>query len=230
MLKSLFYGGSQTKSGRLSSKPVAKSQFKKLRRLESIVRLENAGFSEIAMAAMLTISVPRLRDIKKSSDYLNARIKITHGIILDNAGELSLIKDQRREILTQQLPAALQVLANELQRTPITLGERKHQTDVARDILDREGTFAKISRAEIKPVDLFDFEHADEASKGIIATIKGIAAPLTQEQITASITTNTEFSNSHTLSDVDQQEALDELERNFEAEALKLLPTAGEVQ
>ena len=67
---SLHYGGSINRKTRtLGSKPHQGRQFKAHKRLETIVRLENAGFTESATAAMLVISVPRLRTIKKTSRH-----------------------------------------------------------------------------------------------------------------------------------------------------------------
>ena len=223
----LHYGGALSSTNRLARKPDAKHHFRTLKRLETSARLENAGIPEIAAAAMLTISLRRLQSIKSSPDYLKVRMQITHGIIIDAESQLDLIKSQRKEMLAQLLPSAFQVLANELNAKATTITERKHQVDVARDIMDREGTFAKVSRAEIKPVDAFDFERMDEASRSIINTIRGIAAPATPIHAAAAVEVNNEFSNSHTLSQVDQQSALDKLEA--EAAMLEALSMEGPV-
>lgn len=238
----LHYGGSLSrKTGRLGAKPAAQAQFKSQKRLETIVRLENAAIPESACAAMLCISVPRLRTIKKSPEYLAARIRITHGIILDHDSQIETIKSQRKEMLTQLLPPALQILANELSQPAHTLAERKHQAAIAQDLLDREGTFAKISKTEIKPVDAFDFEKADTASASVINTLK---SAVSQQRLSASasstvdthsahtadaVAANDEFSRSHTLSAVDQQAALDALEESADpADLLEFMPLKSE--
>ena len=232
-LSSLHYGGSLNANGRIGRKPNKGNQFINLQRFEKIVRLESAGFGHGAIAAMLCISPHRLTHIKNSPDYLIARMKITHGIILDHDKNLSLIKEQRREMLTQLLPPALQILANELQRTPQTFADRKQQTALALELMDREGTFAKVSRTEVKPVEAFDFEAKDAESRSILEAIRRVAPPsnasmhsvLAQEA-------NAEFSNSHTLSAVDQQAALEELDKTpllESKELLELLPTDGTV-
>lgn len=244
----LHYGGTQNpKSAALGPKPSAGKQFKTQKRFETIVRLENAGFSEAASAAMLCISVPRLRYLKKQSDYLIVRAKLTHGIILDWDNELAKVKEQRKELLTAMLPPALLCLSQEIQRPAITLAERKHQAQVAQDILDREGTFAKISRAEIKPVDHFEFERYDAASKGIIAALTGTGghaatgsvnnviamnedgsprAPFGAHTIEA-VAANEAFSNSHTLSQTDQEKALAQLEAEALLEGIDLTKPAN---
>jgi hypothetical protein len=216
----LNYGGSINPTGALGPKPQRGRQFRTQKRLETIVRLENAGFTPQQMAPMLGVSIPRIKSILQTPAYLNARIKITHGIIVDHDASLAEIKSQRREMLTQMLPAAFQVLANELLSSGVTIAERKHKVAVAQDLLDREGSLAKISRAEVKPVDQFDFEKADAASAALLQTIRGIAPAPTEvsEDVAAALAANLKFANSHTLSAVDQQSALDKLE----AEASKL--------
>jgi len=122
---------------------------------------------------MLSISIPRLRSIKRSSDYLKARVAITHGIIIDTEGALADIKEQRKEMLTQMLPPALRVIANAVCQPPTSFPERALQIRVAQDILDREGTYAKISRSEIKPVDRFDWESTEHSAREVISIVRG---------------------------------------------------------
>jgi methyl-accepting chemotaxis protein len=197
--------------------------FKKTKKLEMLVRMENAGLTIHTIAAMLCVSTNRIIQIKKSPDYLIARMKITHGLILDQDMSLATIKEQRREMMTQLLPAALQVLANEIQRPTNTLAERKHQAAVAQDLMDREGTFAKISKTEVKPVDEFSFGMMDAESKKVIDTIKQIAPPAPgAEEIRATIEENIEFTNGRTINTTEQQAALSELEE--EAKLLDSVP------
>jgi hypothetical protein len=177
----LHYGGSLGPvTGKIGSKPASGIAFRSQKRYESIIRLENAAFPDTAIAAMLCISVPRLQTIKKSPEYLAARIQLTHGIILDNESKVAHIKSQRKEILTQLLPPALQILAEEIQRPATNFAERKHKVALAQDLLDREGLFAKVSKTEIKPVDMFDFEKADAESMAVISALKGAAPQHTQ--------------------------------------------------
>lgn len=220
----LHYGGSLTATNRLGVKPQKDADFRKQKRLETIIRLENAAMPQQAIAAMFCISIHRLRRIKESPEYLIARMKITHGIIVEHQASIEQIREQRKEMLTQLLPPALQVLANELQTAGGTLAERKLKTEIARDILDREGTFAKVSRTEIKPVENFDFEKADAASAEIMRALKAAALPTHSSE---TIEANIAFSNSRTLSAVDQQEALASLESA--AELLEEMPVKDTV-
>lgn len=233
------YGGSFNPGSPtlLSPKPSKGTTFKTQKRLEDIVRLENAGFPERAISSMLSISVNRLRYIKKSADFLNMRIRITHGIILDHDANLGQIKEQRREVLKNYIPEALQVIVDAIKKPAIGLAAEKMRLEAARDLLDREGTFAKITRTEVKPVEHFDFEKHDREAHSIISAIKGIGAgapTLTEEagdqmeQIRKAVEINKEFANSNTISAVDQQQALDELE--FSASKLLDMPAQTELE
>ena len=233
MASSTHYGGTFNPNSPtlLSPKPAKGITFKSLKRMEDIVRLEQAGFPERAISAMLGISVNRLRYIKKSADFLNVRARIMHGIILDHDSKLSDIKEQRRELLKSYIPEALQVIVNVIQKPAIGLAAEKMQLEAARDLLDREGTFAKITRTEVKPVEHFDFEKQDKEAQAIISAVRGLGAgaPSSEmEQIEAAVSVNKEFANSATISAVDQQAALDELE--FSASKLLDMPVETDVE
>jgi hypothetical protein len=180
--------------------------------------MENAGLPEAAIAPMLRISVSRLRYLKKMPEYLIVRMRITHGIILDQDSKLQEIKEQRKELLVQLLPPALQTLANTLLSQPQNYAERKLQVDVAKDVLDRSDIFAKVSRTEVKPVSFFDFEKTDKESQDIINVLKSAApAALDTNSIASKLSLSEEFSSqSKGLNEFEQQEALKELEESDE--------------
>lgn len=217
----VHFGGSMSPAGHLSPKPRKGRGFRTQQKLDTIARLENANFPPTQIAAMLGVSVPRIKMIQRSADYINIRVAITHGIIIDHNAKLATIQEQRREILKEQMPLALLTLVNELHRPATTLAERAHKTRLAQDLMDREGTFAKITRTEIKPVDAFDFEQHDRDSRAVLAALRAkqpVAAPTEAQQEENAIhnveamKASAEFSRSHTLSAVDQQKALQDLD------------------
>lgn len=219
----LHYGGSlNPKTGRFSPKPKLGTVFKKQKRYELMARLENAGIGEGAAAAMLCISIPRLRYLKKNPDYINARLKITHGIIVDFDSSLAAVKEQRKELLMQQVPQALQIIINELQTPAVTLADRKHKASIAQDLLDREGTFAKISKSEIKAESTFDFTAKDTYSSSILDAIRGVSQATPQSNAFDAIEANKEFANSSTISETDQQAAITKLEADAKAMGITL--------
>jgi hypothetical protein len=181
-----------------------------------IARMENAAIPENAIAPMLGISVARLRYLKKTPEYLIVRMRVTHGIILDHDSKVAEIKSQRKELLVQLLPAALQTIADTLLTQANGYAERKLKIDVAKDVLDRSDYFAKVSRTELKPVSFFDFEKSDEDSGNVIRTLKAVArAPALPDANSTADILDSSFafsSGSCGLSSEEQQSALEDLE------------------
>jgi hypothetical protein len=208
------YGGSLNPSGKLGPKPAQgkpQNTFRSAKRLELIARLENAAVPETAAAAMLCISVNRLRQIKKSPEYLRVRMRITLGIITDQDGALADIKAQRREALTRLLPPALQVIANAVQAPAISLAERKFQHEVVTDLLDREGSFPKVSRQEVSAKTGFDWGSAEAASQLVLQVLQvNQNGPSVSEVLGVA----SSFSAGATLSPEEQQNALASLDEN----------------
>jgi hypothetical protein len=234
----LHYGGSPiATNGGIGCKPEKHRTFRQQKRLELIVQLENAAMPEQATAAMLCISVPRLRTIKKSADYLKTRMRLTFGIVVDHEARLSQIKEQRKEILTSMLPQALQVIANVLNKPTATLSiaEAKLQVAVAQDMLDREGSLAKVSRTEVKPVASFDWNPLDASNQSIFDVIRGAATANAARYASGgsdpngvqdTIELSKAFSESSTIDIKEQQEALELLEKQALA---GLIPTGNMV-
>ena len=229
----LHYGGSLRAGGAsstpgISPSPVPRKRgapnrntsFQAQKRFELMARLENAALPEAAIAPMLNISVARLRYLKKMPEYLIVRMRITHGIILDQDAKIAEIKEQRKELLVQLLPPALQTLANTLLSQPSNYAERKLQIDVAKDVLDRSDIFAKVSRTELKPVSFFDFEKTDKDSEDVIKVLKSASAhdlvgesSCEASRVEGILLDSESFSSqSESLSEEDQQEALKSLE------------------
>lgn len=223
----LFYGGTPAKTPyKVGCKPQSGTSFRKQRRHELIARMENAALPEGQIAVLLGISKDRLRTIKQHPDYLKARMAITLGIIVDTDAKLAEIREQRKDMLRQMLPPALQVIANAVNTPALSYAEKKLQVAVAQDILDREGTFAKISRTEVKPVEHFQWETADAEAHQVIDVLKGTLR-VQQSHVERSIfgaptTTSTEvekiieisraFSSGAGPSPEAQQEAMNTLE------------------
>jgi hypothetical protein len=216
----LHYGGSPVATnGFIGCKPQKGRTFRQQKRLELMVQMENAQIPEHMAAAMLGISLTRLKGVKKSLDYLKARMQLTLGIVVDHGQRLETIKEQRKEVLTQMLPQALQVIAHVVSKptATLTVPEQKLQVAVAQDLLDREGSLAKVSKTEVKQVDRFDWNHIDQAGRSIIDVIRGAAQQNMgagrASQVQDVINLSHDFSNSRTLNVAEQQAALDELER-----------------
>lgn len=212
----LFYGGTPAKTPyKIGCKPGKSTTFKKQKRHELIARMENASLPEAQIATLLGLTVPRLRSVKQHPDYLKARMKVTLGIIVDQDASLDQIREQRKDFIRQMLPPALQVIANAIQTPAFSYADRKLQVSVAQDLLDREGTFAKISRSEVKPVEHFDWESTDAGATSVIDVIKGTLSfrEHSSPGVESILEISRAFSTGQVLSSEAQQSALKNLSR-----------------
>jgi len=217
----LHYGGTPVATnGGIGCKPSKGRSFRMQKRLELIVQMENAQIPEHMMAPMLGISLTRLKGIKKSLDYLKVRMQLTLGIITDHGQKLEVIKEQRKDVLTQMIPQAMQVIAHVINQPTalLDLGKQKLQVAVAQDLMDREGTLVKVSKSEVKQVDRFDWNGIDSAGRSIMDVIRGAArqnmgGAARASEVQDIINLSHDFSNSRTINVVEQQAALDKLEK-----------------
>lgn len=206
-----------TRKGRLGNKPREKTHFATEVILEKLVRFDLAkamGKSLITdheIAKVLGRSTRSLLYLRKHITYLKKRIELTTGIGVDTAKTVDEAIRQQKMILRMAMPTALRALMNQLETVPQTIQEKRLQTQVALEVLDREGTFPKISRTDIHQKVEHDYSSLDNASKDLLEALDSSAARPAAE-IAALLETNNKFSNSETISPEEQQDALSMLE------------------
>jgi accessory colonization factor AcfC len=123
-------------------------------KMERIARLEVAGYKDEEIAATVGITKTYVSMLRRTPEYIGVRVEVASGVLSE--ADRVLLQDQEAtyEQLKQLVPSAMLTIKNTLHnsRNP------KLQFDAAKEILDREGTFAKISKSEIKVKDKFEFE------------------------------------------------------------------------
>ena len=206
-----------TRKGRLGNKPREKTHFATEVILEKLVRFDLAkamGKSLITdheIAKVLGRSTRSLLYLRKHITYLKKRIELTTGIGTETAKTVDEAIRQQKMVLRMAMPTALRALMNQLEFVPQTIQEKRLQTQVALEVLDREGTFPKISRTDIHQKVEHDYSSLDNASKELLEALDSSASRPAAE-ITALLDTNNKFSNSETISPEEQQDALTLLE------------------
>lgn len=144
----------QTPAGYTSVKPKAGRYFRRHLRMEHAARLEASGqFSNNEIARLLGVSLPTLHQIKAQPEYLAKRAELTTGVVTDLDSGLRQDAENIRREIQDMLPSALRTLRNAVQRGAINnapIQDIKVGMDAAKEIMDREGTFSKVSKSEIK--------------------------------------------------------------------------------
>ena len=218
-LGKIHYGGSLTKRGKLSGKPAQDMRFAALARLEKLVRLDIAiatsgnYVSDSDIGIMLNRSASMVKRMRSKVEYLRFRTAIMTGVALETEQSAKQMMDYRRAHFKEMLPDALRIIADELTRPAVGLADRKLKVELARDVIDREGSFPKISRTDVHAKVEHNYDSIDSVSNELRSVMD---APLQDSEVLESVrtvlTTNQEFSNSTSLTHDKQEEALHQLE------------------
>lgn len=217
-----FYGGSLTQTGRLGRRPQEKSIFKLEVLLERLVRFDLAKaqgqslLSDPDISRVLGKSVRAINSIRSTVPYLRKRMEITTGISTDADGQVQISISKHKQMLEMGIPDAMRVILDTVRRpikSTTTLAESKFIVETARDLLDRQGSFPRISRTDAHLKVAHDFKETDGVSDEILRSLEGsVQEENPTETILQALAANKKFTHSETLSAVDMEKSLLELE------------------
>jgi hypothetical protein len=217
------YGGSMLASGRLSQVPDGKHLFKMHLFCERLVRFDMAKafgtslLSDKEIAKVLGKSVRSIESYRRTVPYLKKRMELTSGVGLDAADDVEKISALHRQQLKLMLPVALRTIYDAVQRPTnpnTTLAELKFKVDVAKDILDREGTLPKITRTDNHLRVDHNFSDMDGVSQELLDSVDVVQEDDARKSpiILDKIAVNDAFGNTETLSVKDMEASLASLE------------------
>ena len=216
---SVHYGASIGKTGRLSQHPYEGHQYKTIVRIDKLVSFDifkasnpTGGLSDAEIAKAMGTSERYIQQIRKKPFYLKRRMERTTGIALNNDFTVEQTVALNRKVLKEMMPVALRVIADQLQTIPQTLDDKKHIAKIALEVLDREGTFPKISRTDVHQKVEHDWSKADGVSKELLDAMEGPAQEAEPVSILEQLKITQSFSNSETLSSETQSKLMGELE------------------
>ena len=165
-----------TPLGNNSVKPRPGRYFRRHLRMEQALQLETSGqFSNNEIAAILGISLVTLHQMKAQPEYLAKRAEMKTGVIVDLSNGLRVDTDNIRREIQDMMPAALRTLRNAVQRGAVdgaSTHDLKLGMDAAREIMDREGTFTKVSKSEIKVKEVPNFADQETVEKDLLQLLQ----------------------------------------------------------
>ena len=216
------YGGSLTASGNLGRRPRPETLFKTEVILERLVRFDLAKaqgqslLSDDDISRVLGRSKRALNSLRGKVPYLRKRIELTTGINTDATEFVETSVQKHKQMLKLLLPNALRVIADAVQ-TPngvtTTLAEKKFKVEVARDILDREGSFPKISRTDSHVKMEHDFSEMAGISRELLDSIDGPVQDDTPTEATLkTLAVNKAFTSTESLDSAELEASLAALE------------------
>ena len=163
-----------TPRGRISCKVAPGFTFRKALLIENIARMELQLCSLSYIADALGVSPVRINQIKRTPEYLRTRASLRHGVISQLDQSMFQTQEYRQQYFNALMPSALRILAERMLDKPSTTHGQAVQAKVALEFLDREGTFAKVSRTEIKAEVKHNYGEADEVSRKIREAVGGM--------------------------------------------------------
>jgi hypothetical protein len=137
-------------------------------RCERIARLELANFTEAEIAFSQGISVVRVNQLKRTPEYIAIRLQCATGIVSQADRQMMEDIDTNHQMVKDMVPEALVALRD-------TLLDRNNpalRLRAAQDLLDREGTLAKVSKTEVKAHVEYDFTQHEGVANSLLDALK----------------------------------------------------------
>lgn len=149
-------------------------------RMEQMARLEATGqFSTTQLAAHFNLAVPTIHIMRAQPEYARMRDSFATGIVDTIQDSARLLVENQLQELQDMVPQSLRVLRDTLVRgvaMSATTQDRKMAVDVAREVLDREGTFAKVSKSEIKVNEIPNISEQQELHDDLLSLFQSADA------------------------------------------------------
>jgi len=212
-----FFGGSLTRRGKVSGRPNGDVFFKTEILIEKLARydlLKITGISLVSdqeLSTLLRRSVSYINALRTKPAYLRKRIELTTGISPSLETQVVTSVQKHRQQMRMMLPDAMRAIADVLQMKPSNTAEMRLKMEVARDVMDREGSLPKISRTDSHVKVDHDFTSTDGVSKELLEALSDGEAP-SPESIRSLIQVNKSFTNSTSLTPSEQEAAMAVLE------------------
>ena len=157
-----------TSKGNISTKKAPGMQHKRYMRIERLCRLELSGHTEDEMAFHQGISKVRVNQLKRTPEYISLRTQLASGIVSQADRNMLEDIDANHQIVKDMVPEALLAVRDAiLDRNNPALRLR-----AAQDLLDREGTLAKVSKSEVKAHVEYDFAQHETVSNSLLDALK----------------------------------------------------------
>jgi len=159
-----------TKSGKLSAKISARCTVKRAYKIEQVARLTAEGFKDDAIALVLGCTKVYVSMLRRTPEYLSVEATVRTGLIARADRHLFMTEDAQRATLEEMVPEALEVIKFRL----LDRSNPRLQFEAAKELLDREGTHAKVSKTEIKSKVEYDFsKHDKEIDDDLLSLLQG---------------------------------------------------------
>jgi hypothetical protein len=158
----------QTPQGNVSTKKAPGMQHKRYMRIERIARLDLSGFTEDQIAFSQGITKVRVNQLKRTPEYIAIRTQVATGIVSQADRQMYLDLEQTHSMVKDMVPEALLAVRDAI----LDKNNPALRLRAAQDLLDREGTLAKVSKTEITSHHEYNFEQHEAVTISLLDALK----------------------------------------------------------
>jgi len=157
-----------TAKGNLSTKVNPGRTYKRRLKIERIVRLTAAGYTDDEIAIALRIHKAYVSMLRRTPEYIAIRTEVHTGIISEEDRFLREDLANMRAELREMVPAALIAIRD----TIYDKSNPKLRFEAAKEIMDREGSIIKVSKTEVKLPTVQDFSKHDLIAEDLLGALQ----------------------------------------------------------
>lgn len=157
-----------TPNGNLSSKPNGRHTFRRQLKIEKIARYTVQGYSDAEIAVVMGITIQYVSMLRRTPEFMSITTALSTGVISD----LDAITKQDLETKQEELRALLPDAMLALRDTLYDKSNPRLRLEAAKQIMDREGTLAVVSKTEIKKKIEFDYTEHDKVAGDLLSMMQ----------------------------------------------------------
>lgn len=151
-----------------SMSSVGTAYCRRLFKMERIARLELEGYNDTEIGMCLGIHKVYVSRLRRTPEFIQVRTQVASGVLLNMDSDTDEAIKTSMEELRQTVPNAVLILKNTMLNSKL---HPRIRMDAAKEILDREGTLAKVSKSEIKETKRFSFDINDGVTGDLLQAL-----------------------------------------------------------
>lgn len=196
----------QTAKGNSSTKKGPAFTWKRYMRIERLVRLELSGHTIDEMAFHQGVSKTRISQLKSTPEYIAIRTQVATGVVSEADRNMLADIDANHALVKDMVPEALLAVRDAI----LDRNNPALRLKAAQDLLDREGTLAKVSKSEIKTKVEFDYEQHDQVSTSLLDALRSTELQRPSQDMNGNVDNEDDFIDifGHAGADKEQQKNL----------------------
>lgn len=145
-----------------------KRTFRRNMKIEMVARYTAQGYSDTEIALVMGIHKVYVSMLRRTPEYIAIATQVNTGII----GDLDRLTKEDLETKQEELRAMLPEAMLAMRDLLYDKTNPRLRLEAAKEIMDREGTLAKVSKSEVKRKVEFDFAEHDNVKNDLLSMLQ----------------------------------------------------------